>query len=481
MEGALAIQNQVRARKTHYRKHKHHHHGHHKHRGSGESGNNGKAIPAPTASPSPTPSPTPAFAPPPPSPYEPYPKQSIIFDVLSFGAKGDGIADDSKAFQDAWKAACKVAGAIVEIPSEFKFLINPITLQGPCMPHLVLQIDGTLLAPPNIGSWSKSSLFQWINFKWIQNFTIQGTGTVDGQGSAWWNLGELNHIEVITLYKQLLFEIELLQFEINALRFYASYSVTVRDIRIINSPLCHLKFDNSGSVKVDNITISSPENSPNTDGIHLQNSKDVEILNSNIGCGDDCVSIQTGCSNIHVHHTNCGPGHGISLGSLGKDKSAACVKDIVVDNILMQNTLYGARIKTWQGGVGSVKNVSFSNIQVSDVKVPIMIDQFYCDKQKCKNQTEAVAISGVTYNQIIGTYSVQPIHLACSNDVPCTNVDLIGIQLEQSSVSRGFHQALCWNSFGKSQAPLVPSSMDYCLRRGGGSSKRPEKSHDLAC
>lgn len=27
--------------------------------------------------------------------------------------------------------------------------------------------------------------------------------------------------------------------------------------------------------------------------------------------GDDCVSIQTGCSNIHVHHINCGPGHGI--------------------------------------------------------------------------------------------------------------------------------------------------------------------------
>lgn len=27
--------------------------------------------------------------------------------------------------------------------------------------------------------------------------------------------------------------------------------------------------------------------------------------------GDDCVSIQTGCSNIHIHHINCGPGHGI--------------------------------------------------------------------------------------------------------------------------------------------------------------------------
>ncbi|BAT99503.1 hypothetical protein VIGAN_10095000 [Vigna angularis var. angularis] len=133
-----------------------------------------------------------------------------------------------------------------------------------------------------------------------------------------------------------------------AIRFYSSNSVTVRDIRIINSPLCHLKFDNSKGIEVDNITISSPENSPNTDGIHLQNTQDVEIQRSIIATGDDCVSIQTGCSNIHVHHINCGPGHGISLGGLGKDKSAACVSDIIVEDISMKNTLYGARIKTWQ-------------------------------------------------------------------------------------------------------------------------------------
>lgn len=70
-----------------------------------------------------------------------------------------------------------------------------------------------------------------------------------------------------------------------ALRFYSGFDVTVRDIKILNSPQCHLKFDNSASIKVDNITITSPENSPNTDGIHLQNTKNVEIQHSTIGCG----------------------------------------------------------------------------------------------------------------------------------------------------------------------------------------------------
>nr|QDK56808.1 polygalacturonase [Mangifera indica] len=382
-------------------------------------------------------------------PYGPNLTRSKIFDILSFGAKGDGVCDDSDAFLAAWKAACKVPGATLEIPSEFKFLIKPITLQGPCMPQLVLQIDGILLAPPEVGSWPISSLFQWLNFKWVQNFTIQGTGTVDGQGPQWWTVSSLYYTQ--------------------AMRFYASYNVTVRDIKIVNSPQCHLKFDNSRGIRVDNINISSPENSPNTDGIHLQNTQEVEIQHSDIGCGDDCVSIQTGCSNIYIHHNNCGPGHGISLGSLGKDRSVGCISDIAVEKISVQNTLAGVRIKTWQGGIGSVKNVSFSNIQVSNVKFPIIIDQYYCDKHFCKNQTGAVAISGVKYNQIIGTYSVQPIYLACSEDIPCTDVDLIDIQLKPSRRYGGLHQGLCWNSYGISKAPLVPSSIDYCLRRDSGS------------
>lgn len=64
--------------------------------------------------------------------------------------------------------------------------------------------------------------------------------------------------------------------------------------------------------------------------------------------GDDCVSVQTGCSNILVHNVNCGPGHGISIGSLGKQNTKACVSNVTVRDVTIQNTLTGVRIKTWQ-------------------------------------------------------------------------------------------------------------------------------------
>jgi len=52
------------------------------------------------------------------------------------------------------------------------------------------------LAPPEASSWPTSSLFQWINFKWVHNFTIKGSGTVDGQGYNWWSSSEFYDIQV---------------------------------------------------------------------------------------------------------------------------------------------------------------------------------------------------------------------------------------------------------------------------------------------
>ncbi|CAD5324216.1 unnamed protein product [Arabidopsis thaliana] len=370
----------------------------------------------------------------------PYPSTNEgVFNIFSYGAKGDGVSDDSKALVGAWKAACKVVGGKVEIPAGKQFLVKAVTLQGPCKEETVVQIEGILVAPEKIGSWPNSSLFQWLNFKWVSHLTIQGSGTLNGRGSNWWNLDT---------------------YQTQALRFYSSNNVTVRDISIVNSPLCHLKFDDSDGVKVNNVTISSPENSPNTDGIHLQNTRNVEIQHSNIACG-----------------------------GLGKDKSVACVSDIIVEDISIQNTLAGVRIKTWQGGLGVVKNLTFSNIQVKDVKVPIVIDQYYCDKSKCKNQTRAVSISGVKYNNIVGSFTVQPVRIACSNNVPCMDVDLMDIRLRPSGGIRGLQthqqqQALCWNSYGKTQGPLVPSSIGYCLRKsniGGYYSQKVSRSYDKIC
>ena len=53
----------------------------------------------------------------------------------------------------------------------------------------------------------------------------------------------------------------------------------------------------SENIIIDSVTIISPNNSPNTDGINPESSKNIFIKNSVISVGDDCVALKSGRNN----------------------------------------------------------------------------------------------------------------------------------------------------------------------------------------
>ncbi|OEL16564.1 Polygalacturonase [Dichanthelium oligosanthes] len=402
--------------------------------------------------------------------------QGAVFNVVDFGAKGDGVTDDTKAFEGAWAAACKQGASTVLVPPELEFLVGPISFSGPyCKPNIVFQLEGTILAPTSAKAWG-SGLLQWLEFTKLNGIVIQGKGIINGRGQQWWTYSDPEDEDDDDTYDV---ELERMpQIKPTALRFYGSFNVVVAGITIVNSSQCHLKFDNCQGVMVHDVTISSPENSLNTDGIHLQNSKDVSIHHTNMACGDDCISIQTGCSNINIHNVNCGPGHGISIGGLGRDNTKACVSNVTVRDVNMFRTMNGVRIKTWQGGVGLVQDIRFSNIQVSEVETPIVIDQFYCDKSTCRNQTSAVAVSGVQYENIRGTFTIKPVHFACSDSLPCSGISLTGVQLRPMPVPHyHLNNPFCWQAFGELYTPTVPPIA--CLQIGKPAGNNLQSYNDI--
>ena len=126
----------------------------------------------------------------------------------------------------------------------------------------------------------------------------------------------------------------------------------------------------------------------------------------------------------------------------------------------------GVRIKTWQGGLGSVSQVKFINIHMDTVRNPIMIDQYYCQtKGHCPNQTSAVRIHDITYEKITGTYDYRtpPMHLGCSDSVPCTNLTFSDIELVPSQ-GQNMLAPFCWNAYGDLQTLTIPPV--FCLLGG---------------
>ncbi|WOG83472.1 hypothetical protein DCAR_0102647 [Daucus carota subsp. sativus] len=389
---------------------------------------------------------------PPPVSDDPGSSTGCVFDVTSFGAVGDGTTDDTAAFRDAWKAACAVESAVVLAPSDYTFMITSTVFYGPCKPGLIFQVDGVLMPPNGPDCWpEKDSNKQWLVFYRLDDMTFTGIGTIEGNGEQWWELPCKPHRgpNGSTLPGPC---------DSPALiRFFMSSNIVVSGLRIKNSPMFHMKFDGCEGVLIEKLSISSPKLSPNTDGIHIENTKFVGIYDSVIGNGDDCISIGPGCANVNIEGVTCGPSHGISIGSLGVHNSQACVSNITVRNAIIKDSDNGVRIKTWQGGAGSVTDISFENIQMENVRNCVIIDQYYCSNKACLNQTSAVYVRDISFRNIKGTYDVRspPIHFACSDTVPCTNITMSEVELlpeEGELVDDPF----CWNTYGNQETLTIP-------------------------
>ena len=64
-----------------------------------------------------------------------------------------------------------------------------------------------------------------------------------------------------------------------------STNLTMKGLRIKNGPQFHVRFDNCRNVHIESIHITAPALSPNTDGIHIENTYNVEIYDSVISNG----------------------------------------------------------------------------------------------------------------------------------------------------------------------------------------------------
>ncbi|KAI3677343.1 hypothetical protein L1987_86968 [Smallanthus sonchifolius] len=365
------------------------------------------------------------------------------YNVMQFGAVGDGKTDDTKAFERAWQELCNDVGpsSSLTVPMLNTFLVGPINFQGPCKSPLIhFQILGTIIAPQNPSSWNGCETGAWLLFYKVDGLVIDGGGMIDGRGSVWWTKSST---DIPGEFKCAI--------PPTALHFESCNGLQLRKLRHRNSPRNHIGLSRCSYSTISYLDIAAPANSPNTDGIDISFSTQVRVHHSIIKTGDDCIALSNGSSQINITSIYCGPGHGISIGSLGINGQYDTVEGIKVRNCTFSGTQNGARIKTWQGGSGHARDITFENILLHNVNNPIIIDQYYCpDGNNCSEKTLAVKVSDIGYKQFVGTSSSRTaINFDCSKNVACT-----GILLDQINITSTFEGedtiAYCNNAFGTS-------------------------------
>ncbi|KAJ1419233.1 Pectin lyase fold/virulence factor [Sesbania bispinosa] len=135
-----------------------------------------------------------------------------------------------------------------------------------------------------------------------------------------------------------------------------------------------MAFTSCKRVVVSNLQVLAPAFSPNTDGIHISATKGIKVKDSLIRTfsGDDCISIVRNSLRIRIRDISCGPGHDISIGSLGKSKAWEKVQDVYVKGAYLYNTDNGVRIKTWQPRGKCNKTRGFSPFNHNGSKLGIV-------------------------------------------------------------------------------------------------------------
>ncbi|THH18670.1 hypothetical protein EW146_g2337 [Bondarzewia mesenterica] len=288
-----------------------------------------------------------------------------------------------------------------------------------------ISVQGTVKFTDDIPYWTGSTF-------WIlggKNIILDGGGTLDGNGQAWYDSFASNSSLVRPIMLTIL----------------NGTDVMVQNIHEVNGPNWNNLVYQSKNIVYDNININAKSTSKNTakntDGWDTYRSDNVVIKNSVINNGDDCVSFKPNSTNILVTNLMCNGSHGISVGSLGQ---YAGVYDIVQNvasiNITMSNAQNGARIKAWAGpGVGSgiVKNVTFQDFFETNVDNPIIIDQCYeTSAEACAEFPSNTYIEDIWFDNISGTSSGSEktvvASLSCSPDGRCGDINVNNITLSST-------------------------------------------------
>lgn len=374
------------------------------------------------------------------------PRSRRVLSVGDFGARGDGVTDDTEIFENVWKIACSLpARARIIIPAGFTFLVHPVNLAGPCKSRVTLTISGTIVAPDDPEAWSGLNPRKWLYFHEMNHLTIEGGGTINGMGQLWWAQSCKTDPKNPCHHAP------------TALTFHRCKSLKISNLLVVNSQQMHIAFTNCLRVTASNLKVIAPATSPNTDGIHISASRGVEVKSTLIRTGDDCISIVNNSSQVQIRNITCGPGHGISIGSLGKSNSWAQVNNVIVDRAFISNTENGVRIKTWQGGGGYATNIKFQNVFMENVSNPIIIDQYYCDALlPCANQTTAVKVENISFVNVKGTSATEEaIRFACSDTFPCEGLYLEDIELV--SYHEKMATSFCWEAYGSSSGLVQPA------------------------
>jgi polygalacturonase len=287
------------------------------------------------------------------------------FNIKDFGAVSDNQTDNTAAIQKAINAANNAGGGKVIVPAG-TFLCGPLQFYS----NLDFQLDaGAVIKLLPIDKYPGGTVTgtDFISGSKLHDIAITGKGTIEGQGAPWWPFAKEKNAKRPRM-----------------IALKECDKILIENVTLQNSPMFHIAISGkSSNVTVSGVIVRAPASddpvnpSHNTDACDVSGSN-ILIKNCDISTGDDDFTCGGGTSNVHITNCTYGYGHGLSIGSYTRGG----VSNFLIENCTFNNTECGIRIKSDRDRGGLVQNLTYRNLKMTNVGIPILVYAAYMAKDR---------------------------------------------------------------------------------------------------
>ncbi len=346
--------------------------------------------------------------------------------LTDFGGVGDGVTDNTEAFAKALKHIKKQGGGHLVVPDGIWFT-GPIKLVSNLDLHLA--DNATILFSPNKELYvqEKDSLrdgskkcYALVRGSRIENVSITGRGTIDGQGIYWrpvkqkkvseeqWNeflaMGGVQKPDGNSKKSFIWYPFHLNK-DINVPDIAAdpiaqekmrphlvnitdSKNILLQDVHLLNSPKFHFVPTRVQNLIVDRVNIRCPHWAQNGDAMDPGNIQVALIVNCNIACGDDGICMKGGVGQKGV---DAGPQRDFLIrydtvyhahgGFVIGSEFCGGMQRLVVKDCYFDGTDIGCRFKSAPGRGGWCEDIYCEDIIMKNMlQSAILISSGYADR-----------------------------------------------------------------------------------------------------
>lgn len=391
------------------------------------------------------------------------------YNIKQLGAKTDGSILCTKIIQKAIDEASTKGGGTIYFPSG-QYLTGAIHLKSNITLHLdagalVKFSDNPIDYLPFVQvRWEgvlMNSFSPLLHAEKVDNITIEGRGTFDGQGQKWWatileyvaQIRKNGDIDSINNFQKMWMEansdIKVSDYYKRTLKrrffrppfFQANKSTNIRitGVKFINSPFWTINPIFCDNITIDGITINNPK-SPNTDGINPSSCSNVHISNCHISVGDDCITIKSGrdeearnlnvpCQNITITNCTMLNGHGgVVIGS----EMSGSVRKVTISNCVFDGTDRGIRLKSSRERGGIVEEIRVDNIVMKNIQREAFMFNLMYDKHLKEEPVneKTPSFRNIHISNVTGSEVKQACRIIGIPEMPIQNLSFNNINID---------------------------------------------------